>query len=70
MKHYYTVDDPQPPASKLLQDYMKENNIDKGMPFDAARKWYLALKDSLDKKSSRPNGQGVTSGKQEGHVNE
>jgi len=43
----YTEDDPQPPPSPLLAEYMAKNNIDKKMNLEDARKWFNGLRATL-----------------------
>lgn len=43
----YTIDDPQPPASPLLAEYMKKENIDKKMSVEDAKAWFYGLRDAL-----------------------
>lgn len=46
----YTAANPQPPPSPLLAKYMRENNIPDKMPIDECKKWFKALRESLDAK--------------------
>lgn len=49
-RFHYTEDNPQPPPSPLLAEYMRTHNIDKSMPFDEAKKWFDDLRESLHRK--------------------
>lgn len=49
----YTEDNPQPPPSPLLAKYMSENNIDKQMSVEDARKWFDGLRESLRRKGGK-----------------
>jgi hypothetical protein len=48
----YTADNPQPPASPLLTEYMRKNNIDKKMSVEDAKEWFNGLRESLRKKEA------------------
>lgn len=58
-KHFYTEDNPQPPPSPLLAEYMAKENIDKKMSIEDAKEWFYKLRDSLrqyDKREERRYG--------------
>ncbi len=49
----YTPEHPQAPMSPMLAEYMRNNNIDKAMSVEDARKWFDGLRDALKTKTGR-----------------